>query len=182
MQIGIHSIGNYKFVVFENKYVTAENNIHTDEAIKENLLYNFNEIQSRYGNNMRAIVQFKRRAHAYKRPDWTDYKFQPEQVSLLPDMGYKVKLPLRDGFGRRVVLEMHYWQETEEGTFYSVHVFGRPSGTIILDTDETVEEFFERFVGEVIYFTNVIKKDYFPFVWEVRSQFNFRPALHVFGW
>lgn len=181
MQIDIQKIGNYKFVLFDNKYVVAESSIHSDDAIKNNLLDNFNRIKNECKSESRAVVHFKRRAGAHKRPDWANYKFKPEKVSLLPDMGYKVELPLIDGLGEKVELEMHYWFEHDEGTAYSVHTFGRPSGTIILDSNETVEEFFERFVGEVIYFTTVRTKDYFPFVSEVRSQFNFRPALHCIG-
>lgn len=179
MKIEIVPIGKYKFIIFNDKYVSCENNCHTDDVIRENLLDNYNTLLKRYKNPDRSFIQFKRRAIAQRRPDWAGYKYKPEKVSLLEDMGYKAKLPLIDGMGQPVELEMHYWDETKEGTRYGVFVFGRHSGTIVHDTEETLKDFFDRLIGEVCYFTTVQTVNYFPFVKEVRSQFNHYPALHV---
>ena len=143
------------------------------------MLDNYNKIQSRYTNKLRAAVDFKRKAQAYRRIAWSNYRFEPEKVSLLEDMGYRVQMPLIDVCGEIIKLSMHYSGETEEGKWYSIHMWDYESckGVIIHDTNETTEEFFERFVGEVFYFTTVKDENYFPFVEEVRSQFNFKPAF-----
>lgn len=180
MDLKSHQVGNYKFVVIDNKYVYCDLLTSTDQEIIDNLLFNFENFKKMYNNSKRAYGKVLRCINAKKRLGWKDYKFEYNQISLLEDMGFEINLPLRDGCGNRVKLEMHRWRETDEGVYYAVGVFGGWSGTVIHNPEEeTIREFFERFIGEVFYFTTVAEENYFPFVYDVRSQFNFRPAVHI---
>lgn len=179
MDIRVQKIGNYNFVTLNNEYVYAESSESSSEDIRENILFNFKNFEEMYSSTKKAYRKLINCTHAQKRFGWKDYEFQYDNVSLLEDMGFEVTLPLIDGFGKLVKLRMNYWKETEEGVFYTIGVFDRWSGTIIYDKDEeSLREFFERFIGEVLYFTTLKDENYFPFVRDVRGQFNFRPALH----
>lgn len=186
MNFKLIEIGDYHFVTFDD-YVMALNKdaASSKEAQIENLTANYRSILKHSNTEDEAKNTFIMATNARKRPDWSQFNYDGKRRTLLLEDGYKTSLPLIDGKGERVHMDISLIHESDKEYIYSVSIFNKPQGTISVEKGNDLKRFFETFIGELCFhntYLETVDNRYFPFSSkDIRRNeaFNFRPALHV---
>lgn len=183
MEFTLHEIGHRIFVVIDG-YVAAYNGkVEIKDSLIDNLQENFNNIKDDYKTEEEAKKRFLEIIGAKYLPEWLDYQYDGDFLTLLKEDGFRATLPIQRSNGEFIKIEIVLYREDKEERMYSVLINGRPEGSLVVQLGEDIKSFYEHFIADVCFYNSLqiygeIKNPYFPFEsYYIRSEYNFYPAL-----